>query len=221
MILGVSHLVLSSARPDEEVRTLANYGFELSHSRDDVPNKAAKAPFLFGNMPETTIMRLAKSNRQLPLVEIVRENTGASDDGGFAPGTTGFELDLDHANTASVTIRCKDTEQASELWRCVGANGISDDPNGHTVDFTNNAICAGLKLRYVAEETEITPTFLNHEGLVCVAFLCRDADALRARLNANGYEVGECFDLVPFATRLRLFLMRNRSGEIYEFLSLG
>lgn len=221
MLLGVSHLVLSSAQPDEEVRALANHGFELLHARDDVPNKAAKAPFLCGELPETTTMRMVKSIRQLPLIEIVRENTGTSDEAGFASGSAGFELDLGHPDTASVTIRCKDTERASDIWRCIGIEGISADANGHVVDFTGNAICSGLTLRYVADESEDTPTFLNHPGLVCVAFLCRDADALRARLDANGYAVGQCFDLTPVETKLRLFLMRNRSGEIYEFLSLA
>ena len=222
MILGVSHLVMSSAHPDEEVTALAQYGYELSHARDDVPNRTAKAPFLFGDLPETTIMRLARSSRSFPLIEVVRENSRTLGKGEhFAPGKSGFELDLDQVETPVVTIECEDPEKAAGLWKAVGAGEISVDPNGHAVTFAGNAVCAGLRIKYVEGAIVNTPTFLNHEGLVCVAFLCRNADALRAHLDAKRFEVGKCFDLVPVETPLRLFFMRNRSGEIYEFLSLG
>lgn len=221
MILGVSHLVLSSPDPDAELTALAAHGYTLTHARNDVPNRAEKKPYLFGAMPETTTMRLAKSSYGYPMIEVVRENGGNSEIPEFVPGSPAFELNLSIESGASITVKCRDPEQASALWKIVSDVEVNEEADSHVVSFDANAFCAGLELRYVAADSRPAPTYLNHQGLVCTAFLCRDADKMQAHLAANGYPVGNCFDLTPAETPLRLFLMRNHPGEIYEFLSLG
>jgi hypothetical protein len=60
---------------------------------------------------------------------------------------------------------------------------------------------------------------LDGVGVVCLSLFCRDADHLRATLSDRGYEAGDCFTSIPFGTPLRIFFMRNVTGEIYELLS--
>ena len=220
-ILGVSHLVITATDLDAKADDLQHLGYRVSVSRDDMPNRHQKAPFISGPLPNTTTMRLLVSDRRLPTVEIMRENfpDAACDAGDL--GAPPFDLEQSDNVPLSVVVGCKTPDEAVNLWKNLSFGDVERDARGSVVTFRDSAISPGLVLRYVQDRSISQPTWLNQQGMVCVAFLCRDASEVREHLADRGYDVGECFELMPASTPLRLFLMRNRSGEIYEFLSVA
>lgn len=220
-VLGLSHLVIATPDPDAKVAALAERGYRLHGHRDSVPNREAKKPFLCGPMAASTKMRLIVNEQRFPAIEIMCENVESKDGPCFAPGKPAFDLVMGEDPPTQVSVNCVDPERALQLWQDTGFGSIGQDEQGPFVDIRDNAVGPGLRLCFKASGQAQENTWLNHDGLVCVAFHCRDADTMRSDLADKGYEVGVCFDLTPIETPLRLFLMRNCSGEIYEFLSLG
>ena len=219
-ILGVSHLVITASDPDAEAAGLQHAGYRLSVSRDDMPNRPEKAPYISGPLPDTTTMRLLTSDRKLPTVEVIRENTLGTAAGGSELGAPPFEFTLGDGASASVVVGCEKPDEAISLWEDLNFGNVEKDACGRLVTFHDSAISPGLRLRYVENKSSPRTTWLNQLGMVCIAFLCRDASETRDQLATRRYDVGDCFELTPGSTPLRLFLMRNRSGEIYEFLSV-
>ena len=219
MILGVSHLVISTADLDRTVEQMRAFGYALHGTRDDVPNMPEKAAFLKGKMPATTSMRLMVSERSLPAIELIRENTKNTCI--CAKGAPGFEPSFEDAgDILTITVPTRRLDDAIMLWNKLNVKPDWGADGEATIHFKPNLAGPGLKLRYlVMHDTEDNPTWLDQEGMVCVSFFARNTETIQAHLVEDGYEVSTCFDLVPLDRSYRLCFVRNKTGEIYEFLT--
>lgn len=243
-VLGVSHLVLSVADLDaaEAFAAACGYGRRGEVSRGD--NPAQKASVVDGPLSDYFDMRLMSSGSGLPTLELLRE--GGTDPvprpaGRFtallshdepsaeearasvdaAAAFPGFRrLGSGAARLLSVVVRCADVAASLAFWERLGMTPEDLGSGIRRVQVRGLTPSARMSLVFVPGTAD-EPGYLNREGLSCLSFFCRDADALRAALAVSGCEVSDCFDLAPFGRSLRVFFARPESGELYEFLAVG
>lgn len=219
MILGISHLVVSSQNIDATVAGLSRQGYTINGARDDMPNMEPKQAFISNDMPRTTTVRLLVSNGKSPAVEVVREN--GPDNQELAVGTPPFSAaDKPATDPHIVTVRTPDPLLSLSMWRTIGIQPTEAADGTNNIFFQGGFTTPAFQLSFIHDPEMVAgPRWLNQDGMVCVSFLCRDVDALNTLLEDKGYEVSPCFDLTPFDRSFRLFFVRNKSGEIYEFLT--
>jgi hypothetical protein len=246
-ILGVSHVVFSVPSVVEAESGLALNGYAEHGSNASCPNHPAKALFIAGPMAETAEMKLVVAANGSPAIEMTCEPAGAERSPFFeailtreplcgaevaraalrddaVPGLRGFRRPRSLSKAGGVgalILHCRSTQESLTLWHALGM--LEEPVAGDMLRIairglrTNNRLLIYL----VGDRSEAAVGHLNDGGIVCLSFFCRDADRLREGLARAGYDVGECFTLSPFDVPLRIFFMRNLSGEIYEFLSVS
>jgi len=241
-LLGVSHLVLSLRDPAASRSVLDALGYTEHGANDRCPNPREKAPFLAGPLSETCSMGLMVPANGSPAIEVLASAEGAALQTHFEvvlseqPGAEVEDIRAEREvvvpglarprgregklGTGALLIHVDDLDAALRLWRVLG---YADEP---FADRTRKVAVRGLRasnrldLYFVADRDKSEEGRLDAVGIVCLSLFCRDADRLRDALQERGYAVGECFTLAPFGTALRVFFMRNETGEIYEFLSV-
>lgn len=243
-VLGVSHLVLSVADLDaaEAFAAGCGYGRRGEVSRGD--NPAQKASVVDGPLSDYFDMRLMASGSGLPTLELLREGgadpvprtagrfTALLSHGelspeearvglGAAAAFPGFRrLDSGTARLLSVIVRCPDLPASLAFWERLGMTPEDLGGGIRRVRVRGLTPSARMSLVFMPGPAD-EPGYLNREGLSCLSFFCRDADALRAALSASGCAVSDCFNLAPFGRSLRVFFARPESGELYEFVAVG
>lgn len=239
-LLGISHLLVStsSLAPYEESLTRIGYGRQIHQPR--YANPAAKAPFLAGPLSaffEMSFLRASGAGAKVfPAVELLRELHDAPPAAGEpplkaelgwpeslppAPACAGLAVTRsDTGAEAVVRVACDDIAAGLSFWRWLGAECDETDDGTATVRVANRLLGPSVTLRLEAAASGRPRPSLDQRGLISLAFVCRDAAALRAAMAAEtGAEMGECFDLAPLGKPLTLFFARSPAGEIYEFLS--
>ncbi len=204
-ILGVSHLVLSTRDIEEDGRRLAAHGYGVAKRARGIANPAAKAPFCGRPLAPTFDMDLLTAPN-LPPVELLHDHGPTS--GGLPAYTLALEAPPD------LTCACASPDEAAALWAAMGLPAT----DGKVII---PASAVGASLRVCFETAPARPTTLDQPGWVCLSLLCTNADRLREHLVGAGFAPGKCFTVAPFGQPLRVFFLRNRSGELYEFLSLA
>lgn len=241
-LVGVSHLVISLRDPAASQPVLAALGYTEHGANDRCPNPPEKAPFLAEPLSRTCSMRLMVPANGSPAIEVLASAEGAALQTHFevvlseqpgaeaddiraerevvVPGLTRARGREGKLGTGALLIHVDDLDAGLRLWRALG---YADEP---VADRTRKVAIRGLRasnrldLYFVADRGKSEMGRLDAVGIVCLSLFCRDADRLRDALRERGYAVGECFTLAPFGTALRIFFMRNETGEIYEFLSV-
>lgn len=236
-LLGISHLLVSTESLHPYEASLARVGYERHISQPRYPNPAAKAPFLVGLLSEFFEMSFLRASgagtKVFPAVELLRESHDA------VPGATPLHAELswpdpladapacagltvarsDAGPEATVRVACRDLRAGFDFWCWLGADGEWGEDGHALVRLRNRLLGPSLCLRLEAAADQPLAS-LDQRGLVALAFVCRDAAALRAAMAAEtGAHVGECFEMAPLGKPLKLFFARSPSGEIYEFLS--
>jgi hypothetical protein len=108
--------------------------------------------------------------------------------------------------------------EALKLWEFLGQiPNVEDD--WAKIHIKKTLVGQSLSLYFVAQTNQRPRTWLNQQGIVCISLLCNDAEQFCSELKMQNFEVGACFELQPFDRKLKIFFMRNCTGEIYEFLS--
>jgi hypothetical protein len=246
-LLGVSHLVLSVSEPSVSEPVLEALGYAEHEANENCPNPREKAPFLSGPLLDTCAMRLMLPANGSPAIEVLRGAEAPLPSPHFegilseAPAANSEEVRNALAEKCepaipglsrppgaegkrgigALLIHVDALETALPLWRTLGYTEEDVDPGVRRVGVRGLRASNRLDLYFVEDRETMEMGQLDAAGLSCLSLFCRDADRLRATLSDRGYEVGGCFTLNPFGTALRIFFMRNASGEIYEFLSIA
>lgn len=119
----------------------------------------------------------------------------------------------------AVIVRCEDIASSLLLPLQLGLHAEHID--AALVRIVVRGLMPGVKLSlYFVHAATVKMARPDQIGVICVTFLCRDADRVAEGLASFGHDVGERFDLAPFGTPVRVFFMRSASGEMYEFLSV-
>ena len=246
-LLGVSHLVLSVSEPSTSEPVLEALGYGEHEANESCQNPREKAPFLSGPLHDTCAMRLMVPANGSPAIEVLRGSKASAAQSHFevvlserpgaepeeirnvlsedrevvVPGLSrprGVEGKL---GTGALLIHVDAFEAALSLWRTLGCAEQPFDSSMRKIAIRGLRASNRLDLYFVDDREKAEAGQLDGIGVVCLSLFCRDADRLRATLFDRGYEVGDCFTLTPFGTSLRIFFMRNTTGEIYEFLSIA
>jgi len=246
-ILGISHLVFSVRDVAEAEHWLGANGYVEHGSNASCPNHPAKSPFIAGPMAEFAKMKLMVAPNGSPAIEmtcepaaeqpttfyeaVLSENplcggdtvrTSLRDD---APaGLDGFRCTGSSSRVGGVgalVLHCRSTLETLPLWHALGVSEEILDGGLVRIRVRGFRSNNQLHIYLISDRTDMAVANLNDGGIVCLSFFCRDADRLRAALAEAGYDVGDCFTLSPFGSPLRIFFMRNTSGEVYEFLSVA
>ena len=246
-LLGVSHLVLSVPEPSTSGPVLEALGYGEHEANENCPNPREKAPFLSGPLLDTCAMRLMVPANGSPAIEVL---CGAktslapphfegvlSEQPGASPGDARNALAGKHEavlpglsrppgaegerGIGALLIHVDALETALPLWRALGYAEEEFDSRVRKIAVRGLRASNRLDLYFVEDREKVEMGHLDAAGVVCLSLFCRNADRLRATLSERGYEVGGCFTLTPFGTALRIFFMRNTTGEIYEFLSIA
>jgi hypothetical protein len=245
-ILGTSHIVYAVRDVAKAGRRLAGNGYAEHGSNAASPNPPAKAPFIAGPLADTAEMNLVVSAAGAPALEMTCEpaSPGApiffeavlSEEPLCDPaivraaleedppeGLPGFRRPASVARATGVgalVLHACSEEATLGLWRTLG---VEPEKADGMLRLRVRGIRSSQRLHVYlrADRREAGIAHLNDGGVVCLSFFCKDADSLREALMRAGYEVGDCFDITPFDAPLRVFFMRNVSGEIYEFLSVS
>lgn len=245
-ILGVSHLVLSVGEASDWGPILESLGYREQAANDHCPNPPAKAPFLSGALQATCAMRLMVAADGSPAIEVLlgskthpaqsRFDAVLSDPSRASAGDIRRAL-LEQREVVlpglcrplgtpgaqgvgALVVHVDDLEAALPLWRTLGYADQELDSRARKIEIRGLRPSNRLDVYFVSDRDESGRGDLDAVGVVCLSLFCKDADRLRAALAERGYEVGDCFSLTPFSTPLRVFFMRNTTGEIYEFLSI-
>ncbi len=249
--LGVSHLVLGCRDLGAAEDFLRGYDYRRQGAVSGAPNPVQKAKFVAGSLAPSFDMRLMVSTTGSPAVELLRENSGAaaagesrmleavlagpttsaSDDeviraieDNTPPPFPGFRLADDvrgEAKIIGVVVRCSDLAAALGLWALLGYHPARLGSRLARIRIESVVPTGRLAVYFVEDRRSPAAASLDHQGLVCLSLFCREASALASAFATEGYLVSECFELQPFAERFQVVFVRNGSGEIYEFLSLG
>jgi hypothetical protein len=119
----------------------------------------------------------------------------------------------------AVIARCPDLSAALELPQQLGLRISPLGPSCARVDLRGVAFGARLSMYFVqfgrAEKAQP-----DNLGLICLTFVCKDAERMAALLADQGHDVGPRFVVAPFGATVRVFFVRTTSGELYEFLSI-
>ena len=246
-LLGVSHLVLSVREPLAPGPILEALGYGEDAANESCPNPAAKTPFLSGPLHDTCAMRLMVPANGSPAIEVLRSSKASATQPHFEgvlseqPGASVEEvrdaLAADHEavlpglvcpagaegkrGIGALLIHVDSLEGALPLWRALGYPEQDFDSRAQKVAVRGLRASNRLDLYFVDDRKRAERGHLDATGIVCLSLFCKNADQLQAALSDRGYEVGKCFTLAPFGTALRIFFMRNTTGEIYEFLSIA
>lgn len=246
-ILGASHIVFSVSDVAEEGRRLVSQGYDEHGANAAVPNPAAKAPFISGPIAGAAAMRLMVSAAGAPALELTCEPHAGGAPRFFEAvlaeelrcgpeevlaalssepieGLPGFRRSASAKQPVGVgalVLHARSEDEALPLWQLLGVEPerVGDDLSLLAVRGIRSSQRLHVYLR--ADRREPGVGHLNDGGVVCLSFFCKNADQLREAIASEGLEVGECFDIQPFEAPLRIFFMRNASGEIYEFLSIA
>jgi hypothetical protein len=246
-LLGVSHLVLSVSEPSTSEPALEALGYGEHEANENCPNPREKAPFLSGPLLDTCAMRLMLPANGSTAIEVLRGAKASpalphfegvlSEESAASPADVRTALAKRHEvvipglsrppgadgkrGVGALLIHVDALETALPLWRTLGYAEEDFDSHVRKVAIRGLRASNRLDLYFVEDREKIEMGHLDVAGVVCLSLFCRDADRLRATLSDRGYEVGGCFTLTPFGTALRIFFMRNATGEIYEFLSIA
>jgi hypothetical protein len=231
---------------EEDGATLIGQRYKIHHARRRDGNPIEKAPFLVGEIAALVEMQLMTSTIGWPAIEMLNENDPAQrfdvgpgfipflaqeGPGGEAPSMPrSFEAEPASAKpfrycstgqvgTFALVAPCHDLGQALDIWRFLGLEVRNLDRWHASVRIPHFLMGPSLTLFYVKALAEKPVRSLNARGVVCLSLLCSDADALRESLIARGFELGDSFELSPFGQALQICFMRNRTGEILEFIS--
>jgi len=246
-LLGVSHLVLSVSEPSVSGPALEALGYGEHEANESCQNPREKAPFLSGPLHDTCAMRLMVPANGSPAIEVLGSSKASaahphfevvlSEQHGAEPEEIRNVLSEDREivvpglsrprgaegklGTGALLIHVNEIDAALPLWKTLGCAQEPFDSGMRKVSIRGLRASNRLGLFFVNDRENAEAGYLDGVGLVCLSLFCKDADRLRATLHDCGYEVGDCFTLAPFRTSLRVFFMRNTSGEIYEFLSIA
>lgn len=240
-VLGVSHAIFGAECPETVVDFFAARGYRIAGRNPQLVNAPQRARHIAGPMSATADVTLLHPPGTVPAIEIMREPAppeGTEAVSGFAwtadtlPGVRASAAGPDNGFAASdvpagelrsfaVTVRCADRALALAFWQALGIPPVSLSDGGLRVDLRRSLIGSSLSLHYVVESGVTGRTWLNQRGLVCIGLFCRNLAALRERLAAAGFDAGEPFEVAPFGQTLRVFIVRSRSGELFEFVSVG
>jgi hypothetical protein len=231
----------------EAGRRLAANGYEEYGANAASPNPPAKAPFISGPMADTAEMKLVVSSGGAPALEMTCEPAATGAPGFFEAvlakeplcgpeavrtaleddppeGLHGFRRarsESEATGVGALVLHCRSEGETLRLWRVLGVEPERVDDGMLQLRMRGIRSSQRLYVYLRADLREEGAGYLNAGGVVCLSFFCKNADHLREGLIREGYDVGECFDLAPFEAPLRIFFMRNASGEIYEFLSVA
>jgi hypothetical protein len=246
-LLGVSHLVLSVSEPSASGPALEALGYGEHEANENCHNPREKAPFLLGPLHDTCSMRLMVPANGSPAIEVLGSSMASaaqphfevvlserpraepeeirnvlSDDREIVvPGLSRPRGAEGKLGTGALLVHVNELEAALPLWKTLGCAEEPSDSGMRKIVIRGLRASNRLGLYFIDDREKAEVGHLDGVGLVCLSLFCRDADRLRATLHDCGYEVGDCFTLTPFRTSLRIFFMRNMTGEIYEFLSIA
>lgn len=249
-ILGVSHVVVGVADLDAAQRFLNSIGYFLHGSVDAEANDVAKSPFVSGPLAPTFAMRLMVGPSGYAPLELLHEHRAdpgsrkvdarfeavlGSWAGECAPDAfdhldstpapfSGLRQRFDGGGPAGVgglVMRCRDLGACLPLWETLGIPHVAITPRIARINIRGALPSNRLTLYAIADGVERAAGYLDRDGVVCLSLWCSDADRLHAELRARGYVPGDCFTAAPMGRDLRVFFMRNASGEVYEFISLA
>jgi hypothetical protein len=242
IILGISHVVAGVKDLDAAELFLAGKGFRPYGERAFGVNPFEKAPYVKGALDTRAgefAMRLMVSKSGTPPVELLSESLAASglvpQENAFEAVLNSFELkDLKPSGMAgfwepvsagltgpvsALIVRCRELENTLFFWRLLGFDCQPLDGKSAVIKvraFTSRHV---TPVYFMEEPGRGGVSWLNNEGVVCLSFLCKDAVGLREYFIKRGFEPGGYFYLSPFGRRICIFFIRNRGGELYEFLS--
>ncbi len=245
-VLGVSHAIFGADRPDAAIDFFAARGYRIAGRNRQLANPRQRARHVSGPMQPTADVTLLLSPHPVPAIEIIHE-PGPPDTAGIHPGFTwmtaaapgpgelqppppgdaasGFaagDVPPGDLRSFAVAIQCSDADRVLDLWRLLGIEPARLAEGLLRVDVRRSLVGSSLSLYYyVVQPRPAGETWLNQRGLVCIGLFCRNVGALRERLAAGGFDTGEAFELAPFGQKLRVFIARSRSGELFEFVSVG
>jgi len=246
-LLGVSHLVLSVHEPSASWPILEALGYGEHDANESCPNPPAKVPFLSGPLLDTCAMRLMVPANGSPAIEVLQgakssptqphfegvlseqpsaspeevRNALADNHEAVLPGLGCPSSAEGKRGVGALLIHVDALEAALPLWRTLGYPEQDFDSRAQKVAIRGLRASNRLDLYFVDDRKKAARGHLDAIGIVCLSLFCKNADRLQAALSDRGYEVGDCFTLTPFGTALRVFFMRNTTGEIYEFLSIA
>ena len=206
-----------------EAALVAN-GYEEHGSNPRCTNHPAKAPFVSGPLAASAEMKLMVASNGFPALEMICEPAGGEAPAFFEailsgeplcdadtvraslredppPGLHGFHRSRTLRRAGGVgalVLHCRSTAESLSLWHVLGVREEALDDGLARVTVRGFRVNNRLNVYLLADRTEAGVGHLNDGGIVCLSFFCKDADRLRARLAAEGFEAGECFTLSPF-----------------------
>ena len=224
-IYGVSHIVHSTDSLYESESYFNKIGYSLKFKTIGSVNALQKSSFIFGSMSEKADI-LLMSKKGYPDVEIKSEvnNRNIISKSAFETFyeenyTPDMHFPKDDKPT-KIYIRCNNTMNATNIWSKLGFNIDKILSNNYLkVDIKNSISNNKVSLLYINSKEKELKTWLNQNNTVCISFICDDVEKVRSYLLKNNYSVGDVFIMTPFNRKIKVFFVRNYTGEIYEFIS--
>lgn len=247
--MGISHIVMGVNSIDDGEARLMHQGFTKSHRRNAVENPVQKMPFAAPPLSTHHDIGLYNPGTVGPTIELVHPTGGASQltptsavslflsdtqiadkpalERAFTafvtfPELPGIYFDPTDASRKpqAAVIHVHDLASAHSFWDIIGVPASVIDGKTMALDIRGILPKGSLKVFVIEDRAAPPSSHLDGSGIACLALLCKDAHALRETYDTAGFEVSEMLTFAPFNHGLDIFFVRNKTHEMYEFVSI-
>ena len=118
-------------------------------------------------------------------------------------------------------IYCTLMKSSLSIWHYLGFKPTFISPNIARINVPGLFPKLALSFFLVEGGRGSYPIEPDMEGVICPTFLCKDVEKIASFLKIKGFHVGKQFEINPFGSSVKVFFLRTKSGELYEFLSIS
>ena len=202
MILGFSHLSLSTTNIVESEKNILKQGYQREFLCSQIPNHPAKLQFL--NVFEPFHDIALYSHKTKPTLELIKHGNS------FAPGQGAFEYNDNHV--------VMHIPSAKSLSFYVESLNFRKEPEGSILSIKSPIAAWSLKI-VIKECLPVRECSLDSPGCCVLALWCRNLEDRLNLLKRSGVtEYSEPFFVNINGKELKVALFRSPGGGIFELV---
>jgi hypothetical protein len=174
---------------------------------------------LKSSRPKTSNFEILAASHEAQIEDFLKKKKPHWHNTGIV-GLTLIDENKSPSRSYRLVVRCSDINANRKLWDLLG---LHVTPMGNSLFKIKTPKIIGQPEFgiYVQENKGFDESGqLNYDGFSCISFFCKDSKKLREMLLASKFDVSPIFYIQPLNQELEVFLMRNNTNEIYEFVSV-
>lgn len=218
MILGTSHIAISTYDIESDIKTYIEKGFSLQFLEKNLPNSRFKEPFLSTHTPLHSLAVLnGKSGIDL---ELVQHHTSIPDS--IKTKDHYLRPEIDNGSVMELEYDAYQFEESiTFLNNLAGFSLVEESDTFKLLEMRSLIPKWRSRIRVIKSDQKLNPA-LDQPGATCIAFLTSNLNKELNRLGEKGYHKSSPAFLMEVNDKeLKIAFIRGPSNEIIELIEIN